>query len=108
MSHDYEQQRNDTLWAWHDLSSRGTMPEEIDLDIQFLPAADPQWSDVQMALAEAGYRISRYEDGCTLQASIGPIQNTPDEIWRHERACTEIALEYGFKPDGWGFLVQPG
>lgn len=101
MSHDYEQQRHDTLQVWRDLSSRNAMPDEIELDIQFVPDGDPRWSDAQIALAATGYRVCRYDDGReTLQASVGPIRNTAEEIWKHERTTTEVALKYGFKPDG--------
>jgi len=108
MSHDYEQQRHDTFQAWRDISSRHAMPDEIELDIQFVPYGDPLWSDAQTALAEAGYRVCRYDDGSTLQASVGPIKNTAQEIWKHDQATTELAIKYGFKPDGWGFLSDPG
>jgi len=107
MSHDYEQQRRDTLEVWRDINSRKAMPDEIELDIQFVPDGDPLWSDLQVALAAAGYRVACYDDGRTLEASVGPIRNTPEEIWKHERATTELALKYGFKPDGWGFLSGP-
>ncbi len=108
LSHDYEQQRNDTLQAWRDISSRHAVPDEIELDIQFVPHGEPLWSDAEIALAAAGYRVVRYDDGSTLQATVGPVMNTPEEIWKHERATTELALKYGFKPDGWGFLSDPG
>jgi len=108
MSHDYEQQRRDTLQVWRDISSRNAMPDEIELDIQFVPDGDALWSDAEAALAAAGYRVVCYEDGRTLQATVGPIKNTAEEVWNHERATTELALKYGLKPDGWGFLFGPG
>ena len=108
MSHDYEQQRNETLQVWRSISSRKALPDEIELDIQFVPGRDALWSDAEIALAAAGYRVVRYDDGSTLQATVGPIRNTAEEIWKHERATTELALRYGFKPDGWGFLSGPG
>ena len=108
MPHDYEKQRHDTIWVWNDLNAGKALPGKIELDIQFVPGENPEWSAAHIGLVEAGYRVSVYHDRRTLQATIGPIENTADEIWKHERATTAIALNHGFRPDGWGFVLHPG
>lgn len=109
MSHDFDAQREETVWVWNDLSTRVTMPESATLQLQFVPTrTDADWGAFETGLSAAGYKSERYqdEDGETLEASIGPIPLDVDTVWRHERATTTIAIECGFGPDGWGFFVN--
>lgn len=108
MTHDFDQQLRDTEQAWHDIRSRHeALPTAITLDLQFVPGDSPQWEECKNALETAGYQVCFYDDGSTLEASIRQVPNMVEEIWRHERTTTEIALQFGFKPDGWGFLSNP-
>ena len=104
-AHDFEKQRQETAWVWQDLNARKSLPKRISLDIQFVPeGAVSFWDECEAALAAIGFEVSRYDDGSTLEASVGPIENTLERIWYFERSATECALNYGFKPDGWGFF----
>lgn len=107
MDHDFDAQRKSTFWAWNDLSNKNDLPESAHLDMQFIPDSETaDWAAFEDRLASAGYRTRRYEDGSTLEATIGPITLGPEPIWKHELATTRIALECGFVPDGWGFWSE--
>jgi hypothetical protein len=52
-------------------------------------------------LRSAGFQTRVDEDGETLEARIGPIEISANAIWTEEKRATEIALKFGFDPDGW-------
>lgn len=109
MAHDFEAQREETILVWNDLSTRQKIPKAAVLDLQFVPTKDSAEREAfETELSRAGYTCVRYQDeeGETFEASIGPIELDADTIWRHELATTVIAIECGFKPDGWGFIVN--
>jgi hypothetical protein len=108
MDHDFEKQRNETLWVWNDLSTKKNLPKSATVDFQFVPSSPAaDWDLFELQLRAAGYRCERYSDERTLEASIGPIDLSADAIWQREFAATQIAINCGFRPDGWGFLVTP-
>ncbi len=99
-----ETQRESTRRTWEDISAKHDLPNEAMLDLQFVPS-DPNadWNEFESSLQAAGFRSSRYEDGSTLEVSVGPIELKLDSIWQHELETTKIALSCEFRPDGWGF-----
>lgn len=104
MDHDFDNQMQETRWVWNDLSAKHDLPNNAVLDLQFVPdQTGADWNLFQKILTEAGYESSVYEDGSTIEASIGPIKLGFEEIWRHEECTTKLALKCGFSPDGWGF-----
>lgn len=105
MKHDFHEQREETKWVWSDLSQKHSLPEYAVLELQFVPAANTaDWDGFEQRLKKAGYRVHRYEDGSTMQASVGPIMLGFEAIWDHEFTTTKTAPDFGFHPDGWGFL----
>lgn len=103
--HDFEKQRKETELVWHDLNAREPIPQQIDLDIQFIDAnGSGNWSAFEEALISAGYGAHIYEDGSTLEAKLLRTDGSLGNIWHHEQRTTQLALHYGFQPDGWGFL----
>ena len=107
MVHDFEKQRKETEWVWHDINAREPIPDQIGLDIQFIDAyGSGDWRGFETALIFAGYSTNIYEDGNTLEAKLLRTEGSLDNIWHHEKRTTQLALHYGFQPDGWGFLRE--
>lgn len=107
MDHNFHEQREETRRTWSDLSTKQDLPKRAVLELQFVPTEDPaHWEVFERRLAKAGYQSTRLEDGSTLQASVGPIELGFEAIWHHEVNTTQLALECGFQPDGWGFWVK--
>ena len=107
MSHDFDAQREETFWVWNDLIEKhGPMPPAV-LEMQFVPADETADAEKFDGLLQAvGYQVSHYEDDDTVEAAIGPLELSGDVIWTHELATSKIALNCGYRPDGWGFLQQ--
>ncbi|MDZ4094106.1 MAG: hypothetical protein U1D35_04250 [Paracoccaceae bacterium] len=102
MSHDYEAQRAETFESFAALGNRAALPNHAVVDFQFYPDdKDANWAACENALRAKGFRTKRFEDEDTLEASFGPIEVMPESIWHYERQATEIAIAYGFDPDGW-------
>ncbi|MEJ2029596.1 MAG: ribonuclease E inhibitor RraB [Maritimibacter sp.] len=111
MSHDFEQQKAETLAVFAELADGAELPDEINVDYAFLPGASADWDAVQAALDGAGYDCQQTEpepeDGPGAVAQL--IATLPDQpvsalaIWTGEEIATRIALDHGFTPDGWGF-----
>lgn len=107
MDHDFEAQRRDTLRAWKELSTKQDFPKRAVLDLQFVPReSGADWHAFQHQLAAEGYHVKRYDNGGTLEASVGPIDLDFNSIWQHEFKTTKLAIEWGFLPDGWGVFSQ--
>jgi hypothetical protein len=53
------------------------------------------------ALEAAGFVIHVDEDGETLEARTGEMEISAAAIWAEEKRATEVALKFGFDPDGW-------
>jgi hypothetical protein len=104
--HDWDRQYEETNWVWNDLRSKGVdFAQAYKLDLQFVPrAAAADRNAFAEALRGCGYECSFYDDESTVEATTAPIVLTPESIWEHERRTTEIALQHGYLPDGWGFL----
>ena len=109
MSHDFQQQRRDTENVFAELSGRVTVPEDITLDLQFVPAhAEARVGDFIKEAQDAGYEVSIYQDQATIELSVGMTEPSAARIWEVEKRATELALDYGVQPDGWGFDAQSG
>ncbi len=105
MAHDFQEQRETTRWVWNDLSKKYDLSKSRVLELQFVPEkSSADWDEFERRLKASGYRVDRYEDGSTMEASVGPIMLSFEAIWKHELSTSEIAIECGFRPDGWGFL----
>lgn len=101
MPHDYAAQRRETFQTFR--QSKGvSLPKTAVVEYAFfIEELDASWPAFERALRLAGFRTRRLKDGETLIAAIGPIPVTPEAIWQHEHAATEIALKHDFYPDGW-------
>jgi len=108
MVHDFEKQRQETIWVWSDIANRNpNLPAKINLDVQFLPVSGASDKDSFKAnLEEVGFSVKFYEDGETVEASVSSIDASVDAVWLYEERATKLALSYGFKPDGWGFFTN--
>ncbi|WP_293576194.1 hypothetical protein [Phaeobacter sp.] len=111
MSHDFDTQKAETLSAFSDLQAEGPIPAEADLDLFFLPGAgDTDWQPLAHALADLGFVTQWAEAEGDEPATL--IATMPDQIlsgtaiWMVEELATRTALEFGFRPDGWGFAAE--
>ena len=104
--HDWEKQRQESAWVFNDLQSKGVdFSRAYRLDLQFMPGETNADRETFVdALRNAGYATKIYKDDLTVEATTEPIMLTLDSIWSHERKTTEIALQHGYQPDGWGFF----
>lgn len=104
--HDWDSQYQETAWVWNDLQSKGIdFRRAYKLDIQFVPdASTADIGSFREALRAAGYDIGVYDVRSTVEARTSAIVLTLASVWEHEKRSTEIALRYGFSPDGWGFF----
>ncbi len=106
----FEEQKADTEWMIRDLTRRGAADpgQEITLDIQFLPAEDakPDQKGCAAALRKAGFEAHLYEEDGepVVEATAERARFTLESVWIAERMATEIALRFGFEPEGWGFV----
>lgn len=104
MSHDYDEQRRDTLASFKALKGVQLPPmAEVDF-VFFAEETDADWSAVAAALHKAGFRTRRDDEDENLIARAGPMALTPEAVWDRERAATEIALAHDFYPDGWDIV----
>ena len=106
--HDFEKQRQETVWVWSDISNRNlNLPAKINLDIQFLGiSADSDKESFIASLKAAGFSVSFYEEDGTVEASVSMIDASVEAVWLNEERATKLALIHGFKPDGWGFFTK--
>lgn len=106
--HDFEKQKQETIWVWSDISNRNTdLPAKINLDIQFLKTStNSNRENFKISLEGAGFSVAFYEEDETVEASVNMIDASVEAIWLHEERATKLALVHGFKPDGWGFFTN--
>ena len=103
MSHDYEDQRRDTVASFRRLKG-ANLPATGPVDfVFFLEETDADWNALETALRKAGFDPRRDEDGETLFARA-TVALTPEGVWEKERIATEIALAHDFYPDGWDIV----
>ena len=105
MAHNFEAQRAETFATFAAFGDDAGLPAMAVVDFQFYAEdIEPDWDTVEKALGAAGFATTRDEADGALDASIGPITISPENIWHHERIATEIALQSDFQPDGWGLV----
>lgn len=108
-NHDWDRQFRETEQVWHALKSDGVdFAKCYCLDLQFvaqIEAADK--AGFAASLAAADFTVCSYHEDQTVEASVPGMLLTPYSIWQHERRATEIGFQFGFAPDGWGFMDDP-
>ena len=105
MTHNYDDQRAETFETFAEIGQDADLPKSAVVDYQFYPEEiDAQWDALAAALTAAGFTTTRYEDDETIEASIGPIEISAENVWKYEKIATEIALKFDFTPDGWGLV----
>ncbi|MEM1379148.1 MAG: ribonuclease E inhibitor RraB [Pseudomonadota bacterium] len=109
MDHNFEKQKQETVWVWKDIKKRNpSLPPVIDLDIQFLPhSREANKLLFKEALENAGFVVIFYDEDETVEAKVAEVNASAAAIWDQEERATQIAISFGFKPDGWGFLSTP-
>ncbi len=107
MTHNYDAQRAETFESFEEFGQDASLPKRAMVDYQFYPEEiDAQWDAFAAALTAAGFTTTRYEDDEILDASIGPIDISAENVWKYEKIATEIALKFDFTPDGWGLVEE--
>jgi hypothetical protein len=100
MSHDFEVQRQGTVESFAEMGKG--LPARAVVSFQFA-AEDvaPNWGAAEKALVAAGFTVRRDEAEGMLEAVVGPVAFTADEVWLWEKKATEVLLKWDFWPDGW-------
>lgn len=111
MAHDFAAQEAETRASYQEM--RDDLPEFADLDYFFRPAEKADWQPLAKALADEGYDCEWVEDdeeaeGPYLVATLYEQFISADGIWLGEERASQIALEHGFTPDGWGLMGEEG
>ena len=105
MSHDFESQKAETHQVFGQLKRKHTLPDKAAVEYQFIPMEDEaNWPAFENAAKALGHATKRFEDEDYIEVTTSPVTLDADTIWAHEKALTDIALETGFSPDGWGFV----
>ena len=108
MAFDFADQRAKTLAAWSELSAVMTTPNSgwlrFRLDYLEDHADLPALTE---ALAVKGITVDseRARSG-SITAKTGPHAIDLSEILSQESAITNISLEHGFAPRGWGIALD--
>lgn len=103
MAHDFAAQRDETFAAFAEMAAEGDLPDLADLDFFFLPdqeEADPQ--KLSRALEALDFLCHWAEGEAELIATLPDQPLSATAIWIAEELATRVALEHGFRPDGWG------
>ena len=104
MNHDFDGQKAETFDVFAELSRKHPLPAEAALDFQFIPGeGEADWMAFEEAAKALGHEVRRYEDEDWIEVTTGPLALSAASIWAHERVLTQMALDTGFLPDGWGF-----
>ncbi len=108
MKHDYDAQRDETYETFEELRKDPSLPKMAVVDYQFFSEeTDADWDGFENALQAKGFETRRYQEDDeddVMEASIGPVDVTPETIWHYEKLTTEMALTFDFYPDGWGLV----
>lgn len=105
MTHEFDAQRTETFETFVELRKQDGVPKRAVVHFLFYAEdMEPDWTAVEKALTNSGFRVERDEEEGMIDAAVGPIDITPESIWDHEKAATEIALKWDFHPDGWDML----
>jgi hypothetical protein len=108
VAHDFDTQKAETFSAFSDLQAEGDLPFEADLDLFFVSSdGTSDWMPLAEALADLGFHTQWAEaegdDPATLIATMPDQILSASAIWMVEEVATRVAIDHGFRPDGWGF-----
>tara|TARA_R110002096_G_scaffold193939_5_gene375872 strand:- start:224 stop:547 length:324 start_codon:yes stop_codon:yes gene_type:complete len=107
MTHDFKAQRAETFETFVEIGQIDDLPKTAVVNFLFLAdETDAPFAACETALQTKGFATRRDEDGETLEARIGPMAISAETIWEQEQAATEIALKFGFDPDGWELVEE--
>jgi hypothetical protein len=102
MSHDYKAQEAETFETFEEIGKIDSLPKRAVVNFLFLAEeVDAPFGPAAKALDAAGFVTHADEDGETLEARTAEMEISAAAIWVQERRATEIALKFGFDPDGW-------
>ena len=102
MSHDYKAQQAETFETFDEIGKIDSLPKRAVVNFLFLAEElDAPFADAVKALTAAGFVARMDEDGETLEARTPEMEISAAAIWVEEKRATEIALKFGFDPDGW-------
>jgi hypothetical protein len=102
MSHDYKAQQAETFETFEEIGKIDDLPKRAVVNFLFLAdEVDAPFAAVRRALEAAGFVTLQDEDGETLEARTTEMEISAPAIWTQEQRATEIALKFGFDPDGW-------
>ena len=105
MKHDFQGQRAATNATFKDMAKMTGVPKHALVNFLFLADdTDGPFTACAAALTKAGFKGVIDTDEVTVEAQIGPIDVNADAIWVEEKRATEIAVKFGFEPDGWELL----
>jgi len=106
MDHDYEDQKAETYQIFGQIKGKHSLPATAVVEYQFIPMeGEADWKAFSKAAKAAGYSTAEFPDEDYIEISTAPITLDAETIWQHEKALTEMALDTGFDPDGWGFVA---
>jgi hypothetical protein len=102
MSHDYKAQEAETFETFVEIGKIDDLPKRAVVNFLFLAdELDAPFAAAEKALKAAGFTPRQDEDGETLEARTEVMEISAAAIWAQEKRATEIALKFGFDPDGW-------
>ena len=107
-SFDFDSQRLETAEVFADISTRETIPAEIQLELQFVAGLEADYDSLSAAASYAGYAVKASPKTGLIELSVAVASPSAVNISAHESRTTELALAYGFLPHGWGFRSPAG
>lgn len=114
MSADFDAQKAETARLWAEISEAPNVPAEGLVDLRFVGGDGADATEFMGWLEDRGYDVEYYppdpdsddpedaEDVIEVQTGVMPL--SAQTIHAEERKTTEAALQFGFRPDGWGFM----
>ncbi|CTQ49983.1 ribonuclease E inhibitor RraB [Jannaschia donghaensis] len=114
MSVDYDVQKAETERLWSEISASPGVPSEGLLDLRFVGGPGADATEFMGWLEDRGYDVEYYpvdpdgedpEDAEeVIEVQTDTMTLSAETIHAEERKTTEAALQFGFRPDGWGFM----
>ncbi|MEM9974055.1 MAG: hypothetical protein AAF771_07715 [Pseudomonadota bacterium] len=110
---DFESQQRDTAWVIDDVSkTQGiSIGAPITLEVQTVDGGQGSRAEYVATLETRQLKHSFFggdeDDPETITVVFPDTLFELSSIWQRERLVTEVALQFGYVPDGWGFW-EPG
>jgi hypothetical protein len=102
MIHDYKAQEAETIETFAEIGKIENLPKRAVVNFLFLAEeVDAPFEAAASALTAAGFVTHIDVEGETVEARTGEMEISAAAIWGVERKATEVALKFGFDPDGW-------